>query len=384
MHPFRMTRYNHLRALDEVSFEIHEGEFFGILGRNGSGKSTLLKLLASIYRADSGRIRVAGRIAPFIELGVGFNDELTAEENAILNCVMMGFSVAEARRRLPQVIEFAELGEFVDLKLKNFSSGMRVRLAFSLLMQSDADVLLIDEVLAVGDASFQHKCHKSFRRMREEGRTIVFVTHDLAAVQEYCHRAILLEQGRLVCDGDPASTARRYMELNEEAGRAAAPATDDGAPAAAPLRVIDAWLEDEVGKRVPVVGSGELLRLRGRVEARRDLPSAVFSFEVRSANGAALFSVLVEDSSGGLSAGDRLAVRADIENQLAGGSYLTRLWASEGAQDWDPAKSAHAAATFEVVGGADRHGVIAPPYSAAVAREGERPEAPAKPSQVVG
>src|SRR3954465_3387609 len=168
LHPFRMNTYHQLLALEDVTFEVREGEFFGIFGRNGSGKSTLLKLLASIYRADTGRIRLAGRLAPFIELGVGFNEELTARENAILNCVMMGFSVAESRRRLDDVIEFAELEQFRDLKLKNFSSGMRVRLAFSLLMQSDADVLLIDEVLAVGDASFQHKCHKAFQRLKQE------------------------------------------------------------------------------------------------------------------------------------------------------------------------------------------------------------------------
>src|SRR5712672_3757441 len=146
VHPFSTRDYRDLRALDGISFEIRKGEFFGIVGRNGSGKSTLLKVLASIYRADAGKIRMAGRLAPFIELGVGFNPELTARENVVLNGVMMGLSPAETRTRLGAVIEFAELEEFADLKLKNFSSGMLVRLAFSVMMQADADVLLIDEV----------------------------------------------------------------------------------------------------------------------------------------------------------------------------------------------------------------------------------------------
>jgi ABC-type polysaccharide/polyol phosphate transport system ATPase subunit len=379
MHPLRMNSYHRLRALDDVSFEVREGEFFGILGRNGSGKSTLLKLLASIYRADSGRIRLAGRLAPFIELGVGFNDELTARENAILNCVMMGFSVAESRRRLDDVIAFAELEDFVDMKLKNFSSGMRVRLAFSLLMQSDADVLLIDEVLAVGDASFQHKCHKSFQRLRDEGRTIVFVTHDMSAAQQYCHRAILLERGRLVHIGTPAATARRYVKMNE-AVEEPAPARDV-APRGRrppPLSVRDVWLADEGGSRTAIVANGEPLRLHGVVEAVRDIDSSVFSFEVRSADGVGMFSVLVDaggSGDGSITAGERLMISAEIENPLAAGGYLARLWASEGAEDWDPLDSANRTTSFEVIGGSGRAGVISPAYTAGIERDPGKTEA---------
>src|SRR5256714_351039 len=163
-HPFAGRDYRELHALQEISFDVHSGEFFGIVGRNGSGKSTLLKLLASIYRADAGRIRMAGRPAPFIELGVGFDPELTARENVVLNGVMMGLSRREAQRRLDAVLDFAELGEFVDLKLKNYSSGMQVRLAFSVMLQApESDILLIDEVLAVGDAAVQQKCTDVFR-----------------------------------------------------------------------------------------------------------------------------------------------------------------------------------------------------------------------------
>jgi ABC-2 type transport system ATP-binding protein len=190
---FRGSEHRTLNALDGISFDIAEGEFFGVVGRNGSGKSTLLKLLASIYRADAGRIRLAGSLAPFIELGVGFNPELTARTNVTLNGVMMGLTPREARRRFDEVLDFAELGEFADLKLKNYSSGMMVRLGFSLMVQIQADILLIDEVLAVGDAAFQLKCLDAFARMHQQGTTIVLVTHDMGVVSRQCDRALLLE-----------------------------------------------------------------------------------------------------------------------------------------------------------------------------------------------
>ena len=158
-HPFSRLDHRELRALRDISFDIHKGEFFGIVGQNGSGKSTLLKILASIYRADAGTIRMAGRLAPFIELGVGFNPELTARENSVINGVLMGLSKREARRRLDAVLDFAELEEFVDLKLKNYSSGMMVRLAFAVMVQADADIMLIDEVLAVGDFGVRAEVH---------------------------------------------------------------------------------------------------------------------------------------------------------------------------------------------------------------------------------
>ncbi|MGP0102270.1 MAG: ABC transporter ATP-binding protein, partial [Solirubrobacteraceae bacterium] len=212
LHPFRRNVTDTLHALRAVSFAVEPGEFFGIVGRNGSGKSTLLKCLAGIYGVDSGSIYVNGRMSTFIELGVGFNPDLAAFDNVALNGIMLGLSPKEARARYERVIEFAELEEFQDLKLKNYSSGMHVRLAFSVAIQVDADILLIDEVLAVGDASFQQKCFDVFNRMREEGRTIIFVTHDMAAVTRICHRAMLLERGEIVSIGDPREVADRYLE----------------------------------------------------------------------------------------------------------------------------------------------------------------------------
>src|SRR4051794_5772731 len=190
LHPFRRSQKEILQALDRVSFEVRKGEFFGIVGRNGSGKSTLLKCMAGIYKTDHGQIGIAGRLSTFIELGVGFNPDLAAEDNIVINGVMLGLSPREARRRADAVIDFAGLHEFTDLKLKNYSSGMLVRLAFSVMVQVDADVLLIDEVLAVGDAAFQQKCYDEFNRIRDQGKTVLLVTHAMSAVERFCDRAL--------------------------------------------------------------------------------------------------------------------------------------------------------------------------------------------------
>ncbi len=213
-HPLTRMEYRELRALRDITFDVHKGEFFGIVGRNGAGKSTLLKVLASIYRADSGTIRMAGRLAPFIELGVGFDPELTGRENAVLNGVLMGLSRQEAQRRLGAVLEFAELEEFDELKLKNYSSGMMVRLAFAVMVQADADIMLIDEVLAVGDAAFASKCMDVFHERRRAGKTLVLVTHDMESVQALCDRAMLIHDGEMSHIGDPEEAARQYLRRN--------------------------------------------------------------------------------------------------------------------------------------------------------------------------
>ena len=207
---FRRTEPRALEVLRGIDFEIYKGEFFGIVGRNGSGKSTLLKLLASIYRADAGRIRVAGRIAPCIELGVGFNPELDAFDNVILNGVMMGLTPREARARMADVIDFAELQDYTDLKLKNYSSGMLVRLGFSLMTQVDADVLLVDEVLAVGDAEFRKKCYATMERLLAEGRTLVLVSHHEGDLTRFCKRGLFFDGGLLKIDGTVTEALSAY------------------------------------------------------------------------------------------------------------------------------------------------------------------------------
>jgi ABC-type polysaccharide/polyol phosphate transport system ATPase subunit len=214
LHPFRTRTSDELRALDRVSLTVRRGEFFGIVGRNGSGKSTLLKCLAGIYDADSGTIEIEGKLSPFIELGVGFNPDLTARDNVLINAILLGLSRRDARRRFDEIIAFAELDEFIDLKLKNYSSGMHVRLAFSVATQVDADVLLVDEVLAVGDAAFQQKCFAQFQSLKAAGRTIVLVTHDMRAVERFCDRAMLIERGQVLDIGDPHEIALAYNEIN--------------------------------------------------------------------------------------------------------------------------------------------------------------------------
>lgn len=200
-------------TLNAVSFEVKEGEFFGILGKNGSGKSTLLKILAEIYRPTSGSVSVKGKLVPFIELGVGFNPELTGRENVYLNGALLGFSRKQIDDKYNDIVKFAELEEFMDQKLKNYSSGMQVRLAFSVATRAEADILLVDEVLAVGDADFQRKCFDFFKDLKKQGKTVVFITHDMAAVREYCDRVILIKDGVIAGKGSADKMADEYLKL---------------------------------------------------------------------------------------------------------------------------------------------------------------------------
>lgn len=221
-------------ALKSVSFEIDEGEFFGIVGRNGSGKSTLLKLMANIYGADGGTIDVRGNVAPIIELGVGFNLELTALENVVLNGVLMGLTEDQARRRVFRIVEFAGLTGFMGLKLKNYSSGMRVRLAFSIMMHVDADVMLIDEVLAVGDGAFRAQSEAALRELHAAGRTIILVTHSMSTIETICDRALLLNDGYVDRIGDPREVAERYRELMGQRTSVVRAANGDAGPPTGP------------------------------------------------------------------------------------------------------------------------------------------------------
>jgi ABC-type polysaccharide/polyol phosphate transport system ATPase subunit len=209
-HPLKRIAYERNDALGDVTFAVAEGEFFGIIGPNGSGKSTLLKVLAGIYRADTGTVRIGGRISPFIELGVGFNPEFTARTNVEINGMLIGLTRRQVAQRFDAVIEFAGLERFVDQQLKNYSSGMLLRLAFSVAIQVPFDILLVDEALAVGDAEFQQKCLQTFDELRERGKSVVLVSHDLSVVNSFCDRALLLEGGRVTALGDPADVIEAY------------------------------------------------------------------------------------------------------------------------------------------------------------------------------
>ncbi|MBQ3409977.1 ABC transporter ATP-binding protein [Candidatus Saccharibacteria bacterium] len=204
--------YRDQHVLKSLDFEIKRGEFIGIVGRNGSGKSTLLKILSGIYTPDKGTVEINGTLVPFIELGVGFNPELTGRENVYLNGALLGFSNAEMDAMYDEIFEFAELTPFMDQKLKNYSSGMQVRLAFSIAIRAHGDILILDEVLAVGDAAFQEKCNEYFRSLHGK-QTVVLVTHSMDNVREFCDRAILIENGEIIENGKPDKVADAYMKL---------------------------------------------------------------------------------------------------------------------------------------------------------------------------
>jgi ABC-type polysaccharide/polyol phosphate transport system ATPase subunit len=329
-HPLSRVEYRAHRALRDVSFDVHQGEFFGIVGVNGSGKSTLLKILASIYRADAGRVRTAGRVAPFIELGVGLNPELTARENGILNGVLMGLTLREARRNLAAVLEFAELEDFVDLKLKNYSSGMMVRFAFAVTVRADADIMLIDEVLAVGDAAFAEKCMDVFKERRRAGRTIVLVTHDMTTVQMLCHRAMLLHNGEIRHIGDPEDAALEYYRMNF-AGQGVQPALP-GTPGAKVVdvnaRIVHAELRGATGDTVDTLPEGAPIAIDVRLEAARAMERPRFIFHVRNADGHVVFE-FTHRLGERVEAGARVRLAGEVENRLVGGRYSLDVYIRE-------------------------------------------------------
>jgi ABC-type polysaccharide/polyol phosphate transport system ATPase subunit len=324
LHPFRSRTFDVLRAVDEVSFDIGAGEFFGIVGRNGSGKSTLLKCLAGIYETDHGHATTRGRVSPFIELGVGFNPDLTARDNVIINAIMLGLTRRQAFERFDEVIAFAELEDFLDLKLKNYSSGMAVRLAFSVAVQVDADIILVDEVLAVGDAAFQRKCFDQFEALKAAGKTIVFVTHDMNAVERFCDRAMLLERGRLVKIGEPHGVARAYNELNF--GRLPRGVTDGQIQLAADrgAEIRAAWFETTDGARVTQVARSEPLVLCMEAVFHDATERPRFHFHLRNDEHHTIFATSTDLhplDTGVYGAGETAVVRVHMQNWLAPGRY---------------------------------------------------------------
>lgn len=291
------SRYRQLLALDRVSFDVPEGQFLAIIGRNGSGKSTLLKVLARIYRPTSGSVTVNGALSPFLELGVGFNPELTARENVLLNGAILGLSRKQLEARMDEMIHFAELEEFVDTKLKNYSSGMQVRLAFTVSIQANAAILLMDEVLAVGDARFQAKCFDIFNQYKREGRTIVLVTHDTSSVDLYADRALLLEHGVLKEDGKATDVTARYRRMIGQLEENERNATGGALVDVDDLRPSDArWGDGKIritgvrflrGDRQQHVtfATGEAMTVRIEAEAQTDIDELSVGVRLHRADG---------------------------------------------------------------------------------------------------
>lgn len=213
----KKVRYHDFEAVSNASLEVQRGEVVGIIGRNGSGKSTLLKIIAGVYRPTSGRVSIHGTIAPLIELGAGMHPELTGRENILLNGLLMGFSKRDMMRREQSIIDFADIGDFIEAPIKQYSSGMYMRLAFAVATEVDPDILVMDEVLAVGDLEFQAKCFERLRRFREAGKTILIVTHSMAEIEKTCGRALLLDHGRIIADGKPREVIQIYKESASDA-----------------------------------------------------------------------------------------------------------------------------------------------------------------------
>jgi ABC-type polysaccharide/polyol phosphate transport system ATPase subunit len=371
LHPRRRIGYQTFPALRDISFALEPGEFFGIAGRNGSGKSTLLKCIAGIYQFV-GDIWCRGRLSTFIELGVGFNMDLAARDNVVMNGIMMGLSPREARKRFDSVIEFAELQDFKDLKLKNYSSGMQVRLAFSVAIQVDADILLIDEVLAVGDAAFQQKCFDVFNRMRHEGKTIIFVTHDMFSLRRFCDRALLLEKGREVHLGSPKDVAEQYLEINF--GRDPEALREEGARAGdGDARVLEVWVEGEDGRRVPAVPQGQRMTLRALVHFLVDVEDPRASVYVHNDEQKAVLvtgSWLKHEHSGSFRAGEQVVFSFTFDNVLAPGRYSPVVNLEHTGSGLDVIDRFERGFSFLVTGSQALGGLIDLPTEASIERVG--------------
>jgi len=332
-------------ALKDISFKIKEGEFFGIVGRNGSGKSTLLKILAGIYQPTEGSISTKGKLVPFIELGVGFNPELTGRENVYLNGAMLGFSKKEVDAQYDHIVKFAELEPFMDQKLKNYSSGMQVRLAFSVATTAKADILLVDEVLAVGDADFQRKCFAYFRSLKKQKKTVVFVSHDMNAVREYCDRAVLIEDSELVEAGTSAKVAQAYsrMFMNEHQ-------EDENTDEKQALRWGDGSLKYTQVKVSPsTVRNEDFIKIVTKVAIKNDIDGVIFGFSLKNSADALLFgsnSLMQDQKFENLKKGQTLNIEWTIPNFLNDGEYLVNVTAESLAAE--PCDWWEDAATFTV------------------------------------
>jgi ABC-type polysaccharide/polyol phosphate transport system ATPase subunit len=366
LHPFRRHRYDEFHVLRGIDFEVLRGEFFGIVGRNGSGKSTLLKCIAGIYRTDAGTIHLAGRLSPFIELGVGFNPDLPARDNVMINAVMMGLSPRQARERFDEIMAFGEIERFADTKLKNYSSGMQVRLAFSVMVHSDPDVMLIDEVLAVGDAAFQQKCLDVFYRLRAEGKTIVLVTHAMALVEQFCHRALMLKDGEITHIGAPGEIGRAYLSENF---RDMSSDVRSG-ETAEEVSLTDAWMTNAGGERVDTVAYGEMMRLHVVIEARSPVKAPGIAMWLSNEDGVRVFAAGAREDGGSLSdlePGERVEFSILLENRVSAGRYYVGCSVSRGTAGLEVLLFRERAADV-VSYGASLNGLIGIDHETSVAR----------------
>lgn len=320
-------------VLRDIDFEVYKGEFVGIVGRNGCGKSTLLKLLAGVYNPDRGAVDVNGTLTPFIELGVGFNPELTAKDNVFLNGALLGFSRKQMTEMYDDIVSFAELEGSMDKKLKNFSSGMQVRLAFSISIRARSDILLLDEVLAVGDAAFQQKCFDYFLELRKRRQTVVFVSHDRSAVERYCTRAILIEKGRIVANGAPADIYEEYFKDETESENEVE--VDQGRlmqHEVAEITAVDV-LNDAGVKNSVISTKDATVTARLHVTALSDIEEPVYGLIIKKKGEQGIVTqtnTRVENvTSPNIKKGEKVVVDFRLKNVFGNGEYLLTVLVAE-------------------------------------------------------
>ena len=366
----RRMVYESFTALENVSFEVKRGEFFSIIGRNGSGKSTLLKMLAGIYSPDCGSIIVNDEISPFLELGVGFNPELSGKDNIYLNGTILGLSKFDIDRNYQKIVNFSELNRFMNLKVKNYSSGMQVRLAFSVAIHADKDILLMDEVLAVGDVNFQVKCFNVFEEFIKEGKTIIFVSHDAGPVQKYSNRVLYLESGKAAFIGPANEALSHYMytdvikstleESHAAQGTGARPVykgeekadslqynstqgsdmVDAGTEVEKIVEIFDVKVLDEDGNIAGVVIHGQIINIQVQYRLQRSLSHLIFGIIIYDQRKRALFTTntFSEKVRTGTIEKGLIIVNYRITNYLSAGKYILSATVSDKTQriyyDW--------------------------------------------------
>ena len=289
---FSKRGYELQHVFTDLSLTLPKGEFLGILGRNGSGKSTLLKTLSGIYTPDSGEIHINGKLTPFIELGVGFNPELSGRDNVYLNGALLGFGRKEIDKIYNEIVAFAELERFMDQKLKNYSSGMQVRLAFSIAIRANTDILVLDEVLAVGDEAFQRKCYDYFNELKLKGKTVILVTHDMSAVKRFCTHAIVLDKGKVIYEGDTEGATTVYRNLNLEGSERSAASNNERRSYDSTI-VQEVKTTDDNGKKKAMFQPKEKIRIAGIVEIPTSIENPAIQFWFNNPGGTSIASVKV-------------------------------------------------------------------------------------------
>jgi ABC-2 type transport system ATP-binding protein len=372
---FSRKTYEKQEVLKDIDFEIYKGEFFGIVGRNGSGKSTLLKCMAGVYTPTKGKISINGKLIPFIELGVGFNPELSGRDNVFLNGALLGFGRKEMLSMYDDIVEFAELESFMDQKLKNYSSGMQVRLAFSIAIRAQGDILVLDEVLAVGDSAFQQKCFDYFNEIKRAHKTIILVTHSMSMVERFCDRAMLIENGDIVAIGKSSKIAGLYedMFLTDE-NKKKLHGKEVNGEANFSVKASLSIVQDD--QSVSAVKAQKPFSVAIELKSQDDIEEANLGINIRDEQDRIVFSTDLARTSNNfkLTKKGKMKVRFDLENYYTTGKYSVDLHVvKEGTNTGTILLRQRKIASFHVMGLTEHvHSLFHPPYKASIERLDEQ------------